>query len=110
MKIEIKGIVHRILDLQTFASGFQKRVLVIEEPHDKYPQFIPVEFAKDNVTKLDSLKRGQTVTIQADLGGNEYKEKFYCNVRGWKIVVDSAALASVETSAPDVAGDDEPPF
>jgi hypothetical protein len=110
MKIEIKGIVHRILDLQTFSSGFQKRVLVIEEPHDKYPQFIPVEFAKDNVAKLDALKRGQTVTIQADLGGNEFKEKFYANVRGWKVVVDSDAPASVETSVPDVSGDECPPF
>jgi hypothetical protein len=62
------------------------------------------------VKKLDALKRGQTVTIQADLGGNEYKEKFYCNIRGWNIVVDSAAPASVETSEPDVAGDESLPF
>ena len=113
MKIEIKGMVHAILDTQTFASGFQKRVLVVSEPHPQYPQFIPVEFTKDNVSKLDALKVGQEVQVTCDLGGNEYNGKYYANIRAWKIAVGTVAAAS-ETAPPATNyspdSDTNPPF
>jgi len=81
---ELTGKVHHIGEVQTFASGFTKRVLVIETD-EKYPQTIPVEFAKDKTAKLDGLAVGQKVTVSYNLRGNEYNGKYYVNLGGWKV-------------------------
>jgi hypothetical protein len=93
---ELTGKVHHIGELQTFASGFSKRVLVIETD-EKYPQTIPVEFAKEKTALLDGLAVGQEVTVFYNLRGNEYNGKFYVNLGGWKI----AHVGTPDTSKPD---------
>ena len=64
----IKGTVETVLDLQEFASGFCKRVLVINTGGD-YPQTIPVEFVKDKVEILTGLRKGQEVEAFVNLRG-----------------------------------------
>jgi hypothetical protein len=93
---ELTGKVHHIGEVQTFPSGFSKRVLVIQT-EEKYPQTILVEFAKEKASLLDKLTIGQEVTVYYNLRGNEYKNKFYVNLSGWKI----AQVGTPDTSAPD---------
>ena len=50
-KIEIKGKVDKILDVQEFSSGFKKQVIVIEVD-GKFPQKVAVEFGKEKIAAL----------------------------------------------------------
>jgi hypothetical protein len=83
--IEIEGTVEKVLPTQDFPSGFRKRILVINDGDDKYPQSIPVEFTKDKCDALDSLILGQRVKAFVNLRGNEYNGKYYPTIQGWKI-------------------------
>jgi len=82
--IKVTGTVETVLPLETFNSGFSKRVLVINTG-DKYPQTIPVEFVKDKTETLDGLTKGQEVTAYVNLRGSEYNGKYYANIQGWKL-------------------------
>jgi single-strand DNA-binding protein len=87
---KISGAVHVVLDTQTFDSGFQKRVFVINTGGD-YPQQIPVEVVKDKCQMLDGLQVGQLITATIDIRGNEYMGKYYANLVCWKWEVENAS-------------------
>lgn len=83
-EIIVNGEVETILPTETFASGFSKRVLVVNTGGD-YAQLIPIEFVKDKIQILDGLKAGQKVSVYVNLRGNEYNGKYYANIQGWKL-------------------------
>ena len=82
--IEIKGTVETILEIQEFASGFKKRTIVVNTG-GKYPQTVPIDFAKEKIDLLDNLANGQEVTIGVNIRGNEYNGKYYVSLAGWKV-------------------------
>lgn len=97
MSNQLTASVYKVLDTQTFESGFTKRTLVLKTTGE-YPQTIPFEFVKDKTSLLDNLQDGQMVTVHYDIRGNEYKGKFYCNLQAWKIDTEqdgSAVIAEV---------------
>lgn len=114
MANEITGTVKVMLDEQTFASGFNKRELVITDSSDKYPQDIKIEFVKDKVEDLAALNVGDQVKILYDVRGNEYNGKYYVNLVGWKVEMLSQAAAQQDahpaSAAADEVLDEEPPF
>jgi single-strand DNA-binding protein len=103
---QIRGTVETCLDLETFASGFTKRVLVINTGGD-YPQMVPVEFVKDKTELLTGLRKGQEVTAHVNIRGNEYNGKYYANIQGWKLDKgDGGQAAPKQESKPAPAKDD----
>jgi hypothetical protein len=56
--MELQGTVKKLFDAQTFASGFQKREMVILT-QEQYPQPINIEFLSDKISLLDNLKEGE---------------------------------------------------
>ena len=55
---EFMGTVKAFGEIQTFASGFQKRELVVEESGDgKWPNVVAFAFKKDNVAKRGTSRR-----------------------------------------------------
>jgi hypothetical protein len=97
MSNQLTASVHKVLDTQTFESGFTKRVLVLRTTGD-YPKPVPFEFFKDKTTLLDNLTEGQMVTVHFNVEGSEWKEKFYPKLVGWKIDTEengSAVIAEV---------------
>jgi len=85
---QVQGTVHAVLPLQSFDSGFTKRVLVIKTDDDKYPQFIPIEFIKDKTSLIADLQEGQALTAHVNLRGNEFKRPYYASVQGWRLDID----------------------
>jgi len=83
-ELKLTAPVYKVLDTQTFDSGFSKRTLVLKTTGD-YPQTIPFEFFKDKTALLDNLEEGQVVTVYYNLQGSEYKGKFYANLNGWRV-------------------------
>jgi hypothetical protein len=94
--------VHKVLDTQTFESGFTKRVLVLKTTGD-YPQTIPFEFFKDKTALLDNLTEGQMVTVHYNLQGSEYNGKFYCNLPAWKVDTEENGSAVIASAAREKA-------
>lgn len=82
--MNIEGKIIKIEDTQTFDSGFQKRVVVVEVGGE-YPQQIPLEFFKDKCSILDQYEIGQNVDVHFNLKGSEYNGKYYVNLNAWKI-------------------------
>jgi hypothetical protein len=105
-EMKIEGIVETVLPLEEFASGFTKRVLVINTGGD-YPQTVPVEFVKDKTEVLTGLTKGQAVTAHINIRGNEYNGKYYCNLGGWKLDKGEAWKPEQEPQAAPVNTDAE---
>ena len=72
---EFTGKVKTVGELQTFASGFTKRELVVEEEREgKWPNVVAFAFKKDNVVKLDGVKPGMRVKVGFAVDGREWTD------------------------------------
>ena len=87
-KYEITGKIIHIGETQTFASGFTKREIVIEESADKYPQTIKFDTVKEGCDRLDAFRLGQVVTVAFNIRGNEHNGKYYVSLQAWKVTAD----------------------
>lgn len=97
IKVE-KGEVIKIGETETFGqNGFRKRLIVIRTD-EQYPQELPFEFVQDKVSILDKYSVGDNVAINYNLRGQEYKEKWYASLGGWRIV--KAESGSTEPKDP----------
>lgn len=66
------------------SNGFEKRLLVIET-QEQYPQKIPVDFVQGKVNLLDNIKLGDEVKVFINVRGNEYNDRYFVSLNGWKI-------------------------
>ena len=115
---ELSGTVKKIFDEQTFASGFNKREFVVTTANDKYPQDIKFECLKDNVELVNKLNEGEQVKVTFDISGREWNEKYFVNLKAFRI--ESTGAPAVDkggsSDAPppydpaDEILDQEPPF
>ena len=106
MTYELTGKIKLIQEEQTFASGFNKREMVVTVDDGRYPQDINLEFVKDKISLLDGLEPGQEVTVSFDIRGREYNGRYYNNLQGWKVV----AAAGDAPDEPAPQGDEPPPM
>ena len=86
---ELQGTVKKISEIQTFASGFQKRELVLLT-EEQYPQPINIEFFSDKIDLLDSVSEGENVKVGINIRGREWTSpqgevKYFNSITGWKI-------------------------
>lgn len=98
-KIEIKGKVDKILDVQEFSSGFKKQVIVIEVD-GKFPQKVAVEFGKEKIDLLSSVAVGNEVSASVNIRGSEYNGRYFVSLAGWKIDILSAGTSTEEDTIP----------
>lgn len=98
-KIEIKGKVDKILDVQEFSSGFKKQVIVIEVD-GKFPQKVAVEFGKEKIDLLSSVAVGNEVSASVNIRGSEYNGRYFVSLAGWKIDILSAGTSTEEETIP----------
>lgn len=89
----IKGVVYKIMHTQQISEKFAKKEIVIKTDGE-YPQFVPIQFINKNIDKLDNITTGSIVVISYNLKGNEYKEKFYVSIDGWKIQIENQQFNS----------------
>lgn len=101
-ELKITAPVYKVLETQTFESGFSKRTLVLKTTGD-YPQTIPFEFFKDKTGLLDNLKEGEEVTVYFNPLGNEYKGKFYSTLNGWRVEAAQDGNAVIAEAAKEKA-------
>lgn len=116
-----QGKVVEIMPLQTFASGFKKRTLVLDNtpPGKDWENPVPFTFNKDDVKKLDGIAVGQVVKVSGWLHGRKWdgpKGRQYfldAQVLGRIEILGGASQpqqAKPETTGIDAAGVDDMPF
>lgn len=90
MKGIIVGQVSQIGKVETFGeNGFQKRELILQTV-EEFPNFYVIEFTKDKMELLDTLKEGQNVKVSCDLRGRKHtntesKCRVFMSLNGWRI-------------------------
>lgn len=107
MSYEIKGEIVRIEDVQTFASGFQKRNIVVKTL-ENYPQEILIEFMKDKVDLPDAHSIGSIVTVSININGRMWEsptgeKKWFNSIIGWKMIKEGGSSptdSETHTAAP----------
>ncbi len=98
------GVVEKILDVQTFASGFTKRDLILTDDvgtETRYPNHLPFTFKKDGVNLLNGIKAGDRVKVHFAIDGREWTNpqgqvKYFTDLTGLKIEVLNADGTSTE--------------
>ena len=88
--MELQGIITRISDIETFASGFQKCELVLTT-EEQYPQPIAIEFLQDKSDLPTAYNIGDSVKVSINIRGREWispqnEVKYFNSIVGWKIL------------------------
>ena len=103
---QFTGRVSEVCAVQTFASGFSKRELIVREEEGKWPRAIPFNFKKENIAKLDGISPGDRVTVHFALDGREWtdertkKVRHFCDLVGLSVDVLSGARPVCAQAAP----------
>ena len=124
---EYTGVIEKVLDTQTFQSGFTKRDVVMTDDvgtESKWPNHIAFTFKKDATSILDTVSPGQRAKIRFAIDGRVWndpksgRDRYFTDLTGLKLEVLNADGSSTEpVPAPaepdfDVQADDldEMPF
>lgn len=114
-KYQIQGEIIHVGEVETFDSGFTKRIFAIRTDGE-YAQEVGLEVVKDKCSMLDPIQLGERVTVSFNIRGREYEGRYYVNLSAWRIERESAAGASPSVEVPHPAstghdtGDDNMPF
>ena len=101
MAYEFTGTVKIMKPKQTFASGFEKREIVVTSEGERFPQDVAFSFAKERMALLDNVKEGDRVKISFDISGREYNGRHSAYLRGWKLEKPDAADAGAGAPPPE---------
>lgn len=100
--MELQGTVKKLGETQTFASGFQKRELVLLT-EEQYPQPIQIDFLSDKIDLLNNVSEGESVKIGINIRGREWTNpqgevKYFNSITGWRI--EKVSSENTNTQAP----------
>ena len=102
---EYTGVVEKVLETQTFASGFSKRDVVMTDDvgtETKYPNHIAFTFKKDAASVLDTVREGQRAKIRFAVDGRAWddpksgKTRYFTDLTGLKLEILNADGSSTE--------------
>ena len=100
---EYTGVVEEVMPLQTFASGFTKRDVIIGNDVDspsKYPNPVKFSFKKDNCSLLDGIQKGQRAQVRFAVDGRRWEGpkgvQYFVDLTALKIEVLNADGSSTE--------------
>ncbi len=87
--MELQGSIKKIKDIETFASGFQKREFILLT-QEQYPQPVSIEIIGSKIDILDPFKEGDIVNVGINIQGREWispqgDTKYFNSIVAWKI-------------------------
>ena len=105
---EFTGKVKTVGELQTFASGFTKRDLVVEEERaGNWPNVVAFAFKKDNAAKLDGIVPGMRVKVGFAVDGREWtdpktgKVRYFSDLTALRLERLDGEMPVPEVAVPD---------
>lgn len=107
MNLEITGTVKKIMPEVTGEGKFGKWVKqdFVIETKDQFPKKICFSAWGDKADAIKNIKEGETVTVSFNPESREYNERWYTDLRAWKI-----SKGGSTTSAPTNKQDAPPAF
>ena len=95
----------KIGETQTFASGFQKRELVLLT-EEQYPQPIQIDFLSDKIDLLNNVSEGESVKVGINIRGKEWTNpqgevKYFNSISGWRLEKVSGENTNTEAPQPN---------
>lgn len=122
MAYKATGRLHKIFDSEQKSASFAVRDFVIEVADDKFPQMVKFQLTQDKCALIDNFSEGDEITVDFDLRGREWNEKYFTNLNAWRIAAadgSTDAKGSNSSEAPSSASapsaiiddlDDDIPF
>ena len=105
---EFTGKVKGIGELQTFASGFTKRELVVEEERESnWPNVVAFAFKKERVALLDGMVSGTRVKVGFAVDGREWtdpktgKVRYFSDLTALRLERPDGEMPVPEVAVPD---------
>lgn len=104
--MQLKGKLIEVLPLQTGKSqnGEWKKQDIIIETDDQYPKKICVCIWGDKINE-GQLQVGNQLLLSINLESRAYNNRWYTDVKAWKIEVEGS-----QTAPPPVVSEDMPDF
>lgn len=113
----LSGIIKVKNDTQQVSDKFKKREFVVTDSSGNYPQDIQMQLTQDNVSKLDSIKLGDSVNVSFFIRGREWTNpqgevKYFNSLDVWKIEKIGNSQPKTETVTAELIDDqdDDLPF
>ena len=103
--MELQGTVKKVGETQTFASGFQKREMVLLT-EEQYPQPIQIDFLSDKIDLLNNVSEGESVKVGINIRGKEWTNpqgevKYFNSISGWRLEKVSGENTNTEAPQPN---------
>ena len=111
MSLEIEGKVIKILPEQTGQSQrgkWIKQEFVIET-EDKFPKKMCFTAWGDKTDAIKKMSEGQKVKVSFNAESREYNERWYTELKAWKIDFTSGGSSKPEFNAPPPFSEDDIP-
>ena len=117
--MEIKGTVILKTGLETgttkTGNSYKKQFILIET-QETYPKKVYIQFWGDKTDALSNVYVGAIVTVSINIESREFNGKYYTDVSGWKVNMESAPQPQPAQTkeeffnelAADVQGEDLP--
>lgn len=111
------GRLHKIFETEQKSASFSVRDFVIETTDDKFPQMVKFQLTQDKCALIDGFSEGDVISVDFDLRGREWNDKYFTNLNAWRIALASAedgasgedaASANMPTAMADDFDDDIP--
>ena len=110
MSIEITGKLIKIMSEVTGEGKFGKWVKqeFVIETTDQYPKKVCLSAWGDKTDSLKQVNEGETITVSFNPESREYNERWYTDLRAWKIS-KTGSTPSSQDAPPEFTEDDIPP-
>lgn len=85
MAYKAEGRVHKIFPTEQKTATFSAREFVIEVQEGQYPQMVKFQLTQDKCAIMDDYNEGDQVTVDFDLRGREWNDKYFTNLNAWRV-------------------------
>ena len=101
MALEIIGKLVKTLPVQsgTNARGTWSKQEFILETLEQYPRKVCISAWSEQVNELSTVLAGDILKVSFSIESREYNEKWYTNLRAWRIEKQTAASATIGAAA-----------
>ncbi len=87
IEMELSGKIFKVLPVESGEGRngtWKKQAIVIETAHDRYPKKVCVSLWGDLVTNNQFIE-GSDISVEFDIESREYNERWYTDVKVWRI-------------------------
>ncbi|NIP84317.1 MAG: DUF3127 domain-containing protein [Planctomycetales bacterium] len=118
---KVRGVVHLVEETKSYGqSGFQKRLVVLEQDQGRFTSYIPLELIRDHCPLADELNVGDEVEASYRLNGRKWQRdersevKYFLSaeVTGFEVLHSAAERSTVDANAElnAAANEEDVPF